>query len=451
MKAKDVVTLRIESYGMEGEGVSHVEGFTFFVPCAMVGEEVKVAVDKVKGNLVFAHIIKMIAPSPERMEPCCPLFGKCGGCALRHLPYKTQLAIKRDNVLSLFKKNAGEELSELPIYESDRDGYRNKIALPFGTAEGEPVLGMYKRGTHKVLSLTACPLHGEWIEPLIREVLSFVKEKKISVYDQATGKGLLRNLAARRLPTPDGWEYGVILVVNGSKLPDETLLADRLSSALPGKVGVYLCKNTAHNNVILSSEIRTIRGGDHIRAELCGGVWEVSPLAFLQVNFPVAESIYTEVVQAIPQGATVVDAYSGTGIMTALIAKKAKKVVGIESIPDAVKDANANAVRFGVGDKVTHLCGQTEELLPNLVKELGAYTLVVDPPRAGLDKAVVDTLLSFPPQKIIYVSCSPATLTRDLRLLKQGFSIEKVKLFDMFPQTPHVETVVLMSKAENRM
>ena len=235
--------------------------------------------------------------------------------------------------------------------------------------------------------------------------------------------------------------------MNGAKLPFEKEFAQETTRALDGKTSVYLCKNTGRNNVILTGDIRTLLGEDKIRAELCGGVWEVSPLAFLQVNFPIAEKIYSRVVDMIPQGATVVDAYSGTGIMSALIANKAKKVVGIETISDAVKDANANAARYGVAEKVTHLCGETELLLPDLVKDLGSYVLVVDPPRAGLDPKVVETILSCSPERIVYVSCSPATLTRDLAALSPKYKIESVELFDMFPSTPHVETVVCLEKA----
>ena len=446
MKEKDLFTLRIESYGMEGEGVAHEGGFTFFVPYAMAGEEVKVAVDRVKGSVVFAHIIKMISPSPDRRDPACPLFGKCGGCALRHIPYEKQLEIKRENVRALFRKNAGIELGEIPITPSREDGYRNKVALPFGFSEGEATLGMYRRATHKVLPLKKCPLHGEWIEPLIEAVLAFVNKHKISVYDEKSGKGLLRHLVARRLPIGGEWEYSVILVANGKGIPKEAELAAELERTLDGKVSLYLCKNTMRNNVILTGEIRTIRGEEYIRAEICGSVAEVSPLSFLQVNFEIAEAIYQAVADAVPEGKRVVDAYSGTGIMTALLAKKAKNVIGIETIPDAVKDANANAARFGVADKVKHLCGETEKVLPTLAAELGEYVLVVDPPRAGLDEQVVDTILSCPPERIIYVSCSPATLTRDLARLGAAYHLDSVRLYDMFPNTPHVETLCLLRK-----
>ena len=446
MREKETLTLSIEGYGMEGEGVAHADGFTFFVPYAMAGEKVKVAVDRVKGSVVFAHIIKMLSSSPERRDPVCPLYGKCGGCALRHIPYDRQVEIKKENVRALFYKNAGIEIGDVPFVSSAEDGYRNKVALPFGLVDGEAVLGMYKRGTHKVLPLEKCPLHGEWIEPLIGAVLSFVREKRISVYDERSGKGILRHLVARRLPVAGGCEYSVILVLNGNRLPQEEALAERLSEALIGKTNVYICKNTMHNNVILTPDIRTIRGEDHIRAELCGGVWEVSPLSFLQVNFPVAERIYEEVTAAVPEGSFVVDAYSGTGIMSALLAKKAGKVVGIEVIRDATVNATENATAFGVRDRVTHLCGTVEDTLPDVVKGKEDYTLVVDPPRAGLDPTVIDTILACPPGCILYVSCSPATLSRDVAKLKERYSIESVKLFDMFPDTPHVETLVLLRR-----
>jgi len=446
MKAKDTITVKIESFDMEGKGVAHADGYTFFVSDALPGEEMKVAIDRVKGSVVFAHIIKMLAPSPLRRDPECPLFGKCGGCALRHIPYSEQIEIKRSNVRALFHKNADIEIGEIPFFESAEDGYRNKIALPFGSDRGEAILGMYRRATHKVLALDRCPLHGEWIEPLIRTVLAFVREEKLSVYDESSAKGLLRHLVARRLPVDRGYEYSVILVANGTKIPHEDRLADRLSKAISGKVNVYLCKNTQHNNVILTPELRTIRGDDHIRAELLGSVWEVSPLSFLQVNFPIAERIYEEVTAAIPNGAFVIDAYSGTGIMSALLARRASKVVGIEVIRDATVNAEKNAISFGVEDRVTHLCGKVEDILPDVVREGQDYSLVLDPPRAGLDPLVIDTILDRPPERILYVSCSPMTLTRDVARLKERYDIESVKLFDMFPNTPHVETLCLLRK-----
>jgi len=446
MKAKDILELTIDGYGMEGEGVAHADDYTFFVPYAMVGERVKVAVDRVKGRIVFAHIIKMISPSPLRVEPGCPLFGKCGGCTLRHMSYDKQVSVKKANVLSLFKKNAGIDLADVPVFSAETDGYRNKIALPFGEENGQAVLGMYKRGTHKVLPLTACPLHGAWVEPLIAAVTFFAREKKISVYDEGTGKGLLRHLVARRLPYRDGYRYSIILVVNGAKIPAEREFAARIAKVWDGETSVYICKNTAHNNVILTPEIRTLLGEDAIYTEMCGGEWEVSPLSFLQVNFPVAERIYRDVVFAVSESDTIVDAYSGTGIMSALLATKAKKVIGIEVICPATENAGRNAARFGVGEKVTHLCGTVEDVLPQLVSEIGAYTLVVDPPRAGLDETVVETILRHPPERILYVSCAPATLTRDIARLGEGYTLKDVRLYDMFPATPHIETFVKLKR-----
>ena len=451
MQAKDTLELTIDGYGMEGEGVAHVDDRTFFVPYAMAGERVKVAVDRVKGNVVFAHIIKMLSPSPLRLDAGCPLFGKCGGCTLRHMPYESQLEVKKANVLSLFKKNAGLALADVSVYSAGKDGYRNKIALPFGVENGEAVLGMYRRGTHKVLPLTACPLHGEWVEPLIFAVTSFAREKHISVYDEKTGKGLLRHLVARRLPYRGGARYGVILVVNGANLPSEKEFAARISQVWGGETSVYLCRNELHNNVILTPEIRTLHGSDALLTELCGGEWEVSPLSFLQVNFPVAERIYRDVVAPVNESDVIVDAYSGTGIMSALLAEKAKKVVGIEVIRAATENAMRNAVRFGVGERVKHICGTVEDVLPQVVSEIGEYTLVVDPPRAGLDETVTETILRHPPERILYVSCSPATLTRDLARLGAAYAVEDVRLYDMFPSTPHIETVVRLSRKKERV
>jgi len=446
VKVKDIAEIIIESYGMEGEGVAHSDGYTFFVPYTAKGEKVRVAVDRVKGKLVFAHIIKMLAPSADRQDAGCPHFGKCGGCALRHLPYDVQTDIKKRNVISLFKKNAGIEFDDIPVEGSNCDGYRNKIALPFGTENGVATLGMYRRGTHKVLPLSACPLHGAWVEPLISEVLAFVREHEISVYDERSGKGLLRHIVARRLPLRGGYVYSVILVVNGDKIPYEREFAARISAVWEGAVSVFLCRNTMKNNVILTPDLRTLEGEEVLYTELGGGEWEVSPLSFLQVNFPVAEKIYRDVVALVKEGDSVVDAYSGTGIMSALLAKKARKVVGIEVIRPATENAARNASRFGVGDKVTHLCGEVERLLPEVVREMGQYTLVVDPPRAGLDESVIDTILKCPPERILYVSCSPATLTRDIARLSEAYKIDSVKLYDLFPATAHIETFVQMSK-----
>ncbi len=430
---------------MEGEGVAHQDGHTFFVPFVLPKEKVKVAVDRVKGKIVFAHLIKMIEPSPERQAPVCPFFGKCGGCALQHLAYEKQTEVKKRNVISLFSKNAGVTLSDLPLERSEPFAYRNKISLPFGFENGAPTLGLFKRGTHKVLSVTRCPLHGEWIEPLIAAVVAFAKENALSVYDEKTGKGLLRHLVARRLPLGDSFTFSVTVVINGETMPCEKEFAAAVRAATSENASVFVCKNTARNNVILSPDIRKIAGISAIETDFCGGRWEVSPLSFLQVNFEVAEKIYRAVQRAIPEGAFVVDAYSGTGIMSALVAKNAEKVVGIEVIKDATVNAMKNAERFGVGEKVTHLCGEVEALLPSVVEGKKEYVLVVDPPRAGLQKSVIETILACPPSLIAYVSCSPATLTRDVNdLIRGGFALSSVELFDMFPETPHIETVCLL-------
>ena len=448
MREKDISDIVIEGYGMEGEGVAHAGDAVLFVPYTAVGDRVRVVVDRVKGKVAFAHIIKMLSPSAERRDPACPAFGKCGGCAMRHLPYVTQLEIKKKNVISLFGKNAGIELADIPVCCGEaEDGYRNKVALPFGVEEGRPVLGMYRRGTHKVLPLERCPLHGEWVTPLFAAVTDFAREKKLSVYDERRGKGLLRHIVARRLPHRGGYRYGVVLVANGDSIPHEKEFAAAVSAAFEGKANVYFCRNTMRNNVILTPEIRTLLGEDALVTELAGGEWEISPLSFLQVNFPVAEKIYADVVDRISAGETVVDAYSGTGIMSALIGRKAGRVVGIEVIRAATENAARNAERFGVGDRVTHLCGEVEELLPSVVREIGDYTLVVDPPRAGLDESVTETILRCPPKRILYVSCSPATLTRDVARLSAAYRVDEVKLYDMFPNTPHCEVVVSMSRA----
>lgn len=447
IQPKTLLELTIEDYGMEGEGVAHAGGVTFFVPYAMKGERIKAEVQRVKGGVAFARIIKLISPSPDRRPSPCSLFGKCGGCSLCHLPYETQLAIKKENVIRLFKKNCDLVFSDLSIEKSEEFGYRNKVALPFGEEKGKPVLGLYKKGTHKVLPLSSCPLHGNWIDPLVRAASDFAFEKKLTVYNEETGKGLLRHLVARRLTVKGEVNYSVILVANAGKIPFEQEFAKRISSALGNAANVYLCKNTQRNNVILTSEIRTLLGEDCIRAEMAGGVWEVSPLSFLQVNFPLAEKLYESVVRWVPEGSFVVDAYSGTGIMSALIAKRAQKVIGIEVIEDATVNAKKNAERFGVKEKVEHLCGEVEQILPKIVQNGEKYVLVVDPPRAGLHESVVKTILANPPESIVYVSCSPATLTRDLKALTDGgFAVSSVRLFDLFPNTPHVETLCLLRK-----
>lgn len=446
LKQDDILDLVIDGYGMDGEGVAHADDNVIFVPFAMMGERVKAKVTYVKRNLVFCELKEVLKPSPLRVKPDCNRFPRCGGCDVLHVAYEEQLRIKKENVVSLFRKNVGfvPEIENV-VPSPKKLAYRNKIQLPFGTVNGKVAVGFFRENSHKIVSITKCFLHGEWVETLIDVFLRYAEKYNVKAYDEYAKQGILRHLVARYI---DG-KYCIVVVTDNCPLPREKELVAMLDEKLGERYSLYYSPKAERNNVIMGKTVVPIKERP-FSIDVLGIKVSLNPFSFLQLNDDVRDLIYTAVADSIPDGGIVIDAYAGVGILGATLAKRGARVYNIEIVPEATADGNVLAKENGLEDRVTNLNGDAAVLLPKLLDELNISTpvnVILDPPRKGISTEVVDALNKLTcPVNLIYISCNPATLTRDLKLLSASYSIEKVTPYDMFPQTKHVETLVCLKR-----
>ena len=459
-KQDDIVTLSITAFGMDGEGIAKKDGFVFFVKGALAGETVKAKVLHVnKKGLVFCELKEVLVPSEKRVKPVCNRADRCGGCDMMHIRYEEQLKIKRDNLVNLFRKNVGREDVKVDdvVPCSTPLAYRNKIQLPFGTVNGKVAVGFYKENTHKVVSITKCFLHGDWAEKLIGVMLEYANGNGLTAYDDKTGKGLLRHVVARM--TDDG--LCVVVVTNGKRLPFAEKLTDGLQKAFGDDFALYNSVKTEKDNVVLGKTMYPIRD-KKLTVNVLGVTAEINPYSFLQLNNEIRDKIYTRIVEEITAEKgekIVVDAYAGVGTLGAVLAKNGCRVYNTEIVKEATEDGKKLAIENGLEEKITNQNGDAAILVPELIKEIAetkrgetesqkAIKIILDPPRKGCDERVLQAIASLPVlHEIYYVSCYPATLTRDLKfLLNHGYEINYVTPYDMFPQTKHVETLCLLCR-----
>ncbi|MEG0353195.1 MAG: 23S rRNA (uracil(1939)-C(5))-methyltransferase RlmD [Cellulosilyticaceae bacterium] len=440
----------IVDIGSNGEGIGKIEDFTVFVPNAVKGDHIEVRIIKVKKNFGFGKLIQIITPSPIRGEVKCKVADKCGGCQLQHISYASQLEWKTQKV-----KNAIERIGGLKGIEvkdtlgmADPFYYRNKAQYPIRLENGEIKIGFFANKSHRVIPTDTCMIQDRRNEQIIEILKKFLIEYKIAIYDEVSHKGLVRHLVVKTGYYTN--EIMICLVMNGHKLPNQEILIERLLS-VPGIKSIVLNHNTARTNVILSSEMTVIHGENFIVDTIGELKFKISPLAFFQVNPVQTKVLYDKALEYadLTGSETVWDAYCGIGTISLFLAQKAKKVYGVEIIEAAIENARANADLNGISN-ADFFAGRAEEVIPTMYQEgIIADTIVVDPPRKGCDVKLLETLVEMSPKKIVYVSCDPATLARDLAYLcEQGYKVEEVQPVDMFPQTTHVETVVLMTKVE---
>ena len=465
MQPNQTIELNIIDIGMEGEGIGKYQDYTFFVPYALPGEIVKAKITHLKKgkNVGYATLKEIVEPSQYRVKPPCNRFTRCGGCTLMHLDYPKQLEYKKKNVQTILRKNAGY-LGEInDVVPSNSFAYRNKAQLPFGMVNGKVAVGFYGTGTHKVVSSTKCFLHGDWLEKLIKITLDFANEEGLSVYDEESKKGLLRHLVARYL----GNKMVVTLVINGTTVKNIDKYADTLEETFGG-VALYLNPNTRDTNVIMGNTLIPILPTRQM-VEVMGVSIAVNPFSFFQVNDEIREKLYNYVIDKVApnENTVVVDAYAGVGLLGAIMAKRGATIFNIEIVKEATLDANELYEANGILDRVTNICGDASIELKNLVKESKngisstqsekfakliksgrKVKIILDPPRKGISKEVADTLnelsrvLDF---ELVYISCNPATLSRDIANLSE-FTPREITPFDMFPNTAHVETVVCFER-----
>ena len=456
IKKNDILTVEITDTGIEGEGIGKTDGFILFVKDAVIGDTVQVKVMKAKKNYAYAKLEKVLVPSPFRVQPPCPFHRQCGGCQLQPLSYEKQLEFKqnkiRNNLIRIggFSPEHIDACMEPIIGMEDPWHYRNKAQFPFGyDKEGNVVTGFYAGRSHNIIANTDCALGVEENKTVLETILAYMKKYGVSAYDETSGKGLIRHVLIRK-----GFASGQLMacvVINGNKLPEEKALAEELWK-IPGMTSVSVNVNTERTNVILGKKVRVLKGEEKIEDTIGDVVFRISPLSFYQVNPVQTKKLYGQALEyaGLTGEETVWDLYCGIGTISLFLAKKAKKVYGVEIVPEAIADAKENAARNGITN-AEFFVGKAEEVLPQKYEEDGVYAdvIVVDPPRKGCDEKCLETMVRMRPERIVYVSCDSATLARDLKYLgEMGYEVRKWRGCDMFPGTVHVETVVLLSKGE---
>lgn len=476
----------VVSLGSGGEGIIKYGDTTVFVPYCLAGESVRFKVLKLNGGIAYGKAMQILTPSYDRVNPLCPVFTKCGGCSLQHMNYAAQLEFKRVSVANALKKIGGINFSVDACVESLKQyNYRNKVAMPVGVdSAGQTVIGFYAERSHRIVPVESCAIQAEWTKKLIDAVKNFMQLERLSGYSPDSGKGEVRHVVGREIK---GKYIFAIVCTKPVKLNS---LAQELDKRFKNYT-LLLNINRQNTNVIFAKEWRICRGEGFFEAEDCGVKFKAGANTFVQVNDDVRTKLYERVVSEAAGYDVALDLYSGGGMLTAMLAKQCKKAYGVEIVEEASRCADGLAVLNGLQDKMINLCGSVEEHIDSVLKQTAGQNRVIvcDPPRKGIDRAVVKKLSSCGAEKIILISCNPATLARDLGILcgtlkehngqllkteligeyaednavfgglnqtadaentgeKEGFCYEITSItpFDMFPQTPHIETLVVLSK-----
>lgn len=450
MKKNDKLIVKIEDIGVSGEGIGKVEGYTLFVKDAVIGDTVEAVITKPKKNYAYAKMLKVLEPSPYRVEKKCPVARQCGGCQIQELSYEAQLAFKEKKVRGNLERIGGFSPEFLdgvmePICGMEEPFYyRNKAQFPFGTDKnGNIVTGFYAGRTHAIIPNTECALGVPANKQILECILEYMNENGVTAYNEETGRGLVRHVLIRY-----GFKTGeimVCLVINGDNLKNEELLVEKLVR-IPGMTSITCSINKENTNVIMGKEIKEVWGQGYITDYIGDVKYQISPLSFFQVNPAQTETLYGLALEYadLKGEETVWDLYCGIGTISLFLAQKAKKVYGVEIIPQAIDDARNNAKLNGF-ENAEFFVGKAEEVLPEQYDKNQVYAdvIVVDPPRKGCDETLLRTMVSMKPERIVYVSCDSATLARDLKYLcENGYDIVKARAVDQFPHTVHVESVV---------
>ena len=453
MEKNQEFTVSIEDMSEDGAGIGKLDGYIWFIKDAVIGDVVRARAMKMKKNYGFARLMEILTPSAARVEPRCPVARQCGGCQLQAMSYEEQLKFKERKVMNnliRIGKFAEDEIHMLPIMGMEEPWrYRNKAQFPFGKDKGGNVIaGFYAGRTHAIVEAEDCLLGVEENREILDIVKQFMKEMKIEPYDELSHKGLVRHVLIRK-----GFKTGeimVCLVINGNKLPGKERLVEMLTSGdgVKGMTSISYSVNQEKTNVIMGKEIVNLYGPGYITDYIGNVKYQISALSFYQVNPVQTERLYGTALEyaGLTGNEIVWDLYCGIGTISLFLAQKAKKVYGVEIVPQAIEDARRNAEINGIHN-AEFFVGKAEEVLPEQFEKNHVYAvvIVVDPPRKGCDAVCLDTIIKMRPERVVYVSCDSATLARDLRYLADGgYVVERGKCCDMFPGTVHVESVIMM-------
>ena len=453
MLSKDkMYVVEIVDIGQGGVGIGKFEGFTVFVDGGLIKDKIKVKIIKSKKNYAVGEIVEILEPSPYRVErKCSKELKACGGCQIQELDYKEQLNLKTNEVKQVISRIG--KLDDVVIHDAlgmeEPFRYRNKAQFPIQKVDGVPVIGFYKKKSHDIIPTDQCIIQHDVNDKIIKIIKTYIRAYNVSIYDEKTHTGVLRHLVTKVGFTTK--EVMVVLVANGRKLPYLNELASVLKENIPGFKTLVVNINREKTNVILGNENRIIYGDGKINDNIGDLVFEISPLSFFQVNPLQTEVLYNKALEYANLGEndTVFDIYCGIGTISLFLAQKAKKVYGIEIVEEAIKDAKRNA-EINKLDNVEFYVGKAEEVVPKMYKQgKRANVVVVDPPRKGCDEKVLDTIISMQPDRVVYVSCNPSTLARDLNYLdERGYKCLEVQPVDMFPHSVHIENVALIVKKQ---
>ena len=459
MDKNEIVTVTAENLGTQGEGIAHLGDLVLFVPFLLPGERADVRILKRKDRIAYGKIEAVLAPAEERVRPRCKAFGRCGGCRLQHMRYREQLRYKTELVRTTLRKLADITFPVSPCERSDREyGYRNKLQLPVGRRNGQNVIGFYAERSHRIVPTDECPIHPAWAGAVISALTKFMETCGLDGYDEESGTGVIRHIVVRELRK----RYLVTLVVT-EEVKGIDYFVHLLDAIFP-EYSLFLNFNTERTNVVFGERFVTIKGPASYECTDMGISFEAGPNTFVQVNDGVREKMYQQAAELVGEG-PVIDCYAGGGLLTALFAKRCARAYGIEEVAEASACADRLKVRNGL-ENMENICGRVEDCLSPLLAREREASLVLDPPRAGLARSVVREILAAHPKKIVMISCNPSTLARDLGLLtgtlaedetgelrktkEEGgmYEIGLIQPYDMFPQTRHIETLVLLSERE---
>lgn len=444
------IDARFEDVTHDGAGVAKVNGYPIFVPHGLPGEEAKIKVIKVKKNYAFGRLVELYKESPYRQEAPCSVYKQCGGCQMQHVSYEGQLKIKEKQVRDVMARIGGlKDVTIHPVLGMENPWlYRNKAQVPIGEREGGLVAGFYRQGTHDIIDIGECLIQVEENDALIQKIKQICSKHGVRAYNEKLHTGTLRHVMVRYGQITG--EIMLVFITRSEELPNKQAMIQEITAAFPSIKSIVQNVNEKRTNVIFGEKTKLLWGSEYIYDYIGNIKFAISARSFYQVNPVQTKVLYEKALEyaGLTGEETVIDAYCGIGTISLFLAQKAKRVYGVEIVPEAIEDANRNA-ELNTIRNVEFAVGEAEKVIPNWYEQgIQADVIVVDPPRKGCDEALLTTIIAMKPKRVVYVSCDPATLARDLRVLEEGgFQTVEIQPVDMFPQTMHVENVALLERS----